>query len=127
MTLRRGTPLRRTPLTRGPGPKRRKRGVGRPKYLRKEWRALRAAVLERDQGRCQLGHPRCTGEATTVHHLAYNRGRGVKRLLVSPNLLLSACWSCHKVEDPHLGEGFGLGSRDRNARREQPTAFLDAA
>lgn len=126
------TPLRRgKPPTRGKGPQRKKRGVGRPKYLHPAWRALRGEVLDRDDHRCQLRLPGCTGTAKTVHHLSYGRGRGVKRLLVSPNLLLSACWSCHKVEDPWLGEELGLGSRERNDRLRsatpQPTPFLDAA
>lgn len=126
------TPLRRSsPLPRGKPPKRKKRGVGTPKHLRKEWRALRLSRLELDGFRCQYGFDGCTGEATEVDHSddEYGRGRGVKSLLVPLDKLRSTCRNCHKVRHPWLGTGFGLGSRERNARTDPPTstAFLDAA
>ena len=33
------------------------------------WRRIRAQVLERDDGLCQIRGPRCTGVATAVDHI----------------------------------------------------------
>lgn len=107
-----------TPLQRRKRPQRRKRTVGTPKYFDKRWRALRAEVIADAGGVCQLDHPGCQFEARTVHHTRYGRGRGVKRLLVPKQFLVACCWACHRVEDPWLGDGPGLGSRDRNARKD---------
>lgn len=35
----------------------------------RRWRRVRAAVLQRDQGRCQVQGQGCTGAATTVDHI----------------------------------------------------------
>lgn len=93
---------------------RKKRAVGVPKHFDKRWRALRAEVIEDADGRCTIGHPGCEFVAATVHHTKYGKGRGVKSLLVPKRFLVACCWSCHKVVDPWLGTGFGLGSRQRN-------------
>lgn len=94
-----------------------KRTVGRPKYLRKEWRDLRAKVLYRAKGECEHQGPTCAGEATEVHHLSRNRGRGVKSLLVPMDQLQAVCHACHKAQEAWLDSGFGLGSREKNAKR----------
>lgn len=61
------------------------------------WRQLRAARLAMDRGQCQLRLARCTGVATTVHHLD-----GVKRGLIVPlDRLVAACaWCNGHVGDP---------------------------
>jgi hypothetical protein len=108
----------RRPIARGKPPKRKKKRVGVPKYLNPLWLALRLARLILDGYRCQWQFPGCTGEATEVDHLEYNKGRGVKSLLVDITLLRSTCHHCHAVRHPWLDKGFGLGSRERNAKRE---------
>lgn len=59
------------------------------------WKRTRAAVLARDNHRCQINGPGCTEIATTVHHTV---GRGVSE---SMNDLLAACTTCnYAIGDP---------------------------
>jgi hypothetical protein len=108
------------PLKRGPAPKR-KKNVLVSRYMHPAWKKLRLQALRRDRNRCRLQHAGCLGRASQVHHTQYNKGRGVKRLLVDLQYLLSCCEPCHKVEDPWLGNGrLGKGSRKANGLPEQP-------
>jgi 5-methylcytosine-specific restriction endonuclease McrA len=56
------------------------------------WRRVRAAVLLRDRGTCQLQLPGCTGLATCVHH---TRGRAVTG--DDPGWLVASCAHCNLV------------------------------
>lgn len=61
----------------------------------RRWRALRTAVLTRDQWTCRLQLPGCTTRATQVHHLAGKQAGD------NPALLVSACAHCNgSVGDP---------------------------
>ena len=94
--LRRKTPLRAKPPTEAQKARRKRRKATlKRKYLRPEWRALRAEALARDRGLCRVLSPRCLGDADQVHHLRYGRGRGVRRLLVPLDDLVSVCSECH--------------------------------
>jgi hypothetical protein len=94
--------------------KRKKKTVGIPKYLHPAYREWREELFEAKGRICLLRYPVCTYEATTVQHHRYGKGRGYKRLIVPHEDADPACYACHKAEDPWLGEGFGLGSRERN-------------
>lgn len=57
-----------------------------------QWRKVRAAVLLRDNYRCQLRVPRvCEGTATQVHHLV---GRDISG--DDPKYLASSCAPCNQ-------------------------------
>lgn len=51
---------------------------------------MRAGVLARDQYRCQIRRPGCTGQATQVHHTV---GRAVSG--DDPAYLVAACRHCN--------------------------------
>lgn len=61
------------------------------------WRRVRAAVLERDQHRCQLRiQGVCTTTADQVHHLVSRATAGD-----DPRYLVAACRACNlKVGEP---------------------------
>lgn len=61
-----------------------------------EWHVRRAAVLERDGGRCRVEG--CDRPATQVHHLTYERV-GYELL----DDLAAVCDECHRKIHPHLG------------------------
>jgi 5-methylcytosine-specific restriction endonuclease McrA len=59
------------------------------------WRILRRTVLLRDGGRCQLRtSPKCSGDATHVHH---KYGISVSGLLAPLDDLEAACRTCNLV------------------------------
>lgn len=89
---------RRKPLARGKPPKRGKfKPVG--KYQRPEWKALRDQVRERSGGWCE----RCLVEpGEEVHHLRYEKGNKLKRLLVPLTDLIHLCRACHEKEHPWM-------------------------
>lgn len=53
------------------------------------WRRTRLLVLQRDNYRCQIRGPRCTGHATHVDHVL---GRGLSESLAD---LRAACEPCN--------------------------------
>lgn len=61
-------------------------------YTHRAWHAARRAVLERDQFRCQIGGPRCTGDATEVDHIVPWRLGGAR---YDPENLRAACKTCN--------------------------------
>jgi 5-methylcytosine-specific restriction endonuclease McrA len=69
------------------------------------WRKIRAMVLARDHGQCQLRLAGCTVTATCVHHVV---GRAVSG--DDPRFLLASCQSCNLA----IGEP---GRRRRTPRR----------
>jgi len=73
------------------------------------WRRVRAAVLVRDGGLCQLRLDGCTGVATHVHHTA---GRSVTG--DDPRFLLASCAHCNLS----LGDPTRLADRPNKAVTE---------
>lgn len=66
----------------------------RSQPLPKGWDKLRARILRRDGGACQLGHPGCTGTATEVDHVT-PAARGGND---DPSNLQSVCTNCHRIK-----------------------------
>ncbi len=56
------------------------------------WKRVRKQVLERDDYKCRIRGPRCTGDATQVDHIVNVAAGGAK---LDPNNLQSACPSCN--------------------------------
>lgn len=83
--LKRGGPLKRTPLRNNYKPE--------PSELRDG----KAAARERSGGICEVKGPACTTKATHVHHV---RGRGFKGCH-DPALLLNLCSPCHDFVHSH--------------------------
>jgi hypothetical protein len=63
------------------------------RYSTSAWQRLRKAILARDGYAYQIGGPRCTGHATTVHHIIPSSQR--RDLFWSDENLLSACQRCN--------------------------------
>lgn len=62
----------------------------------RRWRGIRARVLKRDGGRCQLHLNGCTTIATEVHHL------DGKALGDSEDRLVASCMHCNRTTgDPN--------------------------
>lgn len=61
-------------------------------YTSSRWRKVRAAVLERDGGRCQIRGPHCRGTATQVDHVIPRAAGGSP---LDPRNLRSVCAKCH--------------------------------
>lgn len=57
-----------------------------------DWQRIRAAVLKRDGGRCQLGLPGCTEVATTADHIIGVAKGGTSAL----SNLRASCQSCNQ-------------------------------
>lgn len=125
---RQSTPKRTAWIRRNTKPLQRSGPVARSKRPRRciydhpQVKAQSRAALRRDRHRCRLQHPGCLIRATQTHHLRYSPGRGWRRLILDDlKWLISVCFNCHKVEDPHLGNGrLGKGSRKANGLPEQP-------
>jgi 5-methylcytosine-specific restriction endonuclease McrA len=73
---------------------------------------VRRAVLRRDGHICQLQGPRCTGYASTVHHLVPSSQ--APELFWQPANLVAACQRCN----------YGDGSRVASDNRRQQIAYL---
>jgi 5-methylcytosine-specific restriction protein A len=63
-----------------------------PVYRTRQWRTIRAAVLERDQQRCQINGPRCTTTATEADHIVALMDGGAP---YDPGNLRAACKTCN--------------------------------
>lgn len=61
-------------------------------YTTSRWRKVRAFVLERDQGRCQIRGTNCTHQATEVDHII-SRSQGGAAL--DPRNLRASCKECN--------------------------------
>ena len=63
------------------------------RYSTARWQRLRKAVLAHSGYVCQLEGPRCTGYATTVHHLVPSSQ--APELFWEPTNLVAACGRCN--------------------------------
>jgi 5-methylcytosine-specific restriction endonuclease McrA len=63
------------------------------RYSTARWQRLRKAVLAHYGYVCQLEGPRCTGYATTVHHLMPSSQ--APHLFWEPENLIAACTRCN--------------------------------
>jgi hypothetical protein len=82
------------------------------RYSTARWQRLRRAVLAHYGYICQLEGPRCTGYATTVHHLVPSSQ--APQLFWEPSNLVAACRRCN----------YGDGSRVASENRRQQIAYL---
>jgi 5-methylcytosine-specific restriction endonuclease McrA len=82
------------------------------RYSTARWQRLRKAVLAHYGYVCQLEGPRCTGYATTVHHLVPSSQ--APHLFWEPSNLVAACRRCN----------YGGGSRVASDNRRQQIAYL---
>jgi 5-methylcytosine-specific restriction endonuclease McrA len=64
------------------------------------WRRIRAAVLLRDGGTCQLQHPGCTTTATHAAHTV-PKSRGGRDVMTN---LKAACAHCNLSEGADFGD-----------------------
>lgn len=56
------------------------------------WKRLRVKVLKRDNYRCQLREPGCTGDATQVDHITNTAAGGAE---LDPDNCQSSCPTCN--------------------------------
>jgi 5-methylcytosine-specific restriction endonuclease McrA len=82
------------------------------RYSTARWQRLRRAVLAHYGHVCQLEGPRCTGYATTVHHLVPSSQ--APHLFWEPSNLVAACRRCN----------YGDGSRIAADNRRRQIAYL---
>jgi 5-methylcytosine-specific restriction endonuclease McrA len=82
------------------------------RYSTARWQRLRKAVLAHYGYVCQVEGPRCTGYATTVHHLVPSSQ--APHLFWEPSNLVASCPRCN----------YGDGSRVAADNRRQQIAHL---
>jgi 5-methylcytosine-specific restriction endonuclease McrA len=82
------------------------------RYSTARWQRLRKAVLAHYGYVCQIEGPRCTGYATTVHHLIPSSQ--APQLFWEPSNLLASCPRCN----------YGDGSRIAADNRRRQIAYL---
>lgn len=79
-----------------------------------DWRTRRVAVLERDQYRCVIRGPRCTGRATEVDHTGARTDHRLEQLR-------AACHACHA---DRTGRQATAAREARRRRRVEPPPGL---
>ena len=84
------------------------------RYSTSRWQRLRRQVLAYYGNACQVEGSRCTGYATTVHHLVPSSQ--APHLFWEPTNLVAACRRCN----------YGEGSRIAAANRRQTIEHLQA-
>jgi hypothetical protein len=89
----------------------------------RQWRRVRATVLARDLGRCQLCLPGCTGVATCVHHV-YGRAVTGDDL----RYLVASCRTCNlRIGQPgRRGRRKAAGRMPPGRQLQHGTARRDA-
>ena len=85
-----------------------------PRYKTARWQRLRKAVLAHYGYVCQVEGPRCTGYATTVHHLVPSSQ--APHLFWEPANLVAACSRCN------YGDGSRIAAENTTAEDQRPTA-----
>jgi 5-methylcytosine-specific restriction protein A len=85
-------------------------------------RDIRARVLERDGGVCQLGYPGCAYHATEVDHIINVARLGVHRNHANDDTnLQSVCSPCHSIKTAaEQAAGARAAAARRAARRHLP-------
>jgi 5-methylcytosine-specific restriction endonuclease McrA len=83
------------------------------RYSTARWQRLRRAVLAHYGYVCQVEGPRCSGYATTVHHLIPSSQ--APHLFWEPSNLVAACGRCN----------YGDGARVQADNRRRRTAQLE--
>jgi hypothetical protein len=83
------------------------------RYSTARWQRLRKAVLARDGYVCMVAGARCTGYASTVHHLVPSSQ--APQLFWEPSNLVASCPRCN----------YGGGSRVAADNRRQQIAYLE--
>lgn len=90
-----------------------------PFYTRRDWRALRLRILDRDQWACQINGPGCLGVATHVDHVLPRIE--YPDLSMDPSNLRASCSACN------LQAGGRLGAKRRRTppppRRATPNGY----
>lgn len=81
------------------------------RYRTSAWQRLRKAVLQRDGYECRIRGPRCTGAASTVHHILPSSQ--YPDLFFSPDNLAASCARCN------YSGGGQIGADNRRRRVEQ--------
>jgi hypothetical protein len=90
---------------------------GRPSSNRTKVPAtVRAAVEQRSRGRCEIEHPRCTGEATQMHH-RLRRSQGGPHTAEN---LLHLCNAGHQYVHHHTGLSYEKGWLIRSGPASAP-------
>lgn len=86
-------------------------GMADRRYSSSRWQKLRKAVLIRDAHVCRVQGPRCTGIATTVHHIEPSSRR--PDLFWADFNLVAACSRCN------YGDGSRLAADNKRGRVEK--------
>jgi hypothetical protein len=81
------------------------------RYGTAAWQRTRKAVLRRDGFVCRVQGPRCTGRATSVHHIIPSSQR--PDLFWAADNLVAACGACN------YGGGTRIQAENRRLRVEQ--------
>lgn len=85
---------------------------GRQRALPPDWQTIRREVLDRDDRRCQLNGPRCTGLATEVDHIGDNLNHDETNLR-------AACRTCHAQRSATQGHE-AMRARRATAKHPRP-------
>ena len=88
------------------------------RYSTARWQKLRRAVLAHYGYVCQVDGPRCTGYATTVHHLIPSSQ--APHLFWQPENLVASCGHCN------YGDGARIASANKRETIEQLRALVEA-
>lgn len=78
-----------------------------PCYESAAWRKIRPIILERDEYRCKIQGPKCTGKANTVDHIVPIESGGA---WYDEDNLRAACGPCN------YGRGYRVTTRRRPSR-----------
>jgi 5-methylcytosine-specific restriction endonuclease McrA len=87
------------------------------RYSTARWQRLRRAVLAHYGQVCQVEGPRCTGHATTVHHVVPSSQ--APHLFWEPENLVAACRRCN------YGDGARVAAQNTRARIEYLRALVE--
>ena len=84
-------------------------------------RSVRARILARDNGMCQLGYPGCSYFATKVDDIIPVSVLGVGREELTDDNRQSVCSSCHRVKtEAHRLAAVKAAAQRRHERRHLP-------
>lgn len=87
------------------------------RYKTARWQRLRRAVLVHFNYTCQLRGPRCTGRATTVHHLVPSSQ--APELFFEPTNLTASCARCN------YSDGSRVASQNKRETIAQLCALVE--